>query len=71
MGFEASSLPPGQKGYPIVANVFDFPENPTWEGFAKMAQEHGKRWTFSRWHPDNTDELQIRMSYPRISWVRI
>jgi len=34
--------PPGPKGYPIVGNVFDFPENPIWEGFARMAQEHGE-----------------------------
>lgn len=38
--------PPGPKGYPIVGNLLDFPENPIWEGFAKMAQEHGERWTF-------------------------
>ena len=34
--------PPGPKGYPIIGNVFDFPENPIWEGFAKMAREHGE-----------------------------
>jgi len=35
--------PPGPKGYPVIGNVFDFPKDPIWEGFAKMAQEHGER----------------------------
>jgi len=34
--------PPGPKGYPVIGNLFDFPENPTWEGFVKMGQEHGE-----------------------------
>ena len=34
--------PPGPKGYPVIGNVFDFPKNPIWEGFTKMAQEHGE-----------------------------
>ena len=34
--------PPGPKGYPVIGNVFDFPRNPIWEGFTKMAQEHGE-----------------------------
>lgn len=35
--------PPGPKGYPIIGNVFDFPKNPIWEEFMKMAQEHGEQ----------------------------
>lgn len=35
--------PPGPKGYPIIGNLLDFPENPIWEGFAKMAQDHGEQ----------------------------
>lgn len=39
--------PPGPKGYPIIGNLLDLPENvpenPAWEGFAKMAQVHGER----------------------------
>ena len=38
--------PPGPKGYPIIGNVFDFPENPIWEGFARMSQEHSERTAF-------------------------
>ena len=35
--------PPGPKGYPVIGNVFDVPKGiPIWEGFAKMAQEHGE-----------------------------
>lgn len=34
--------PPGPRGYPIIGNVFDLPENPIWEGFARMAKEYSK-----------------------------
>jgi hypothetical protein len=34
--------PPGPKGYPIIGNVFDFPENPIWEGLTRMAREYGE-----------------------------
>ena len=34
--------PPGPKGLPIIGNLFDFPQNPTWEGFARMAKEYGE-----------------------------
>ena len=34
--------PPGPKGYPVIGNVFDFPKDPIWEGFATMAKEHGE-----------------------------
>ena len=40
--------PPGPKGYPIIGNVLDLPENPVWEGFAKMAQEHGELYALLR-----------------------
>ncbi|KAF9645500.1 cytochrome P450 [Thelephora ganbajun] len=32
--------PPGPKGRPIIGNLFDFPKNPIWEGFARMAEEY-------------------------------
>ncbi|KAF9645502.1 cytochrome P450 [Thelephora ganbajun] len=32
--------PPGPKGYPIIGNLLDFPGNPIWEGFARMAKEY-------------------------------
>ena len=32
----------GPKGLPIIGNLFDFPQNPTWEGFARMAKEYGE-----------------------------
>ncbi|KAF9645498.1 CyP450 monooxygenase [Thelephora ganbajun] len=32
--------PPGPKGYPIIGNLLDFPENPIWEGFTRMAKEY-------------------------------
>ena len=35
--------PPGPKGYPVIGNVLDFPKDPVWEGFAKMAKEHSER----------------------------
>jgi hypothetical protein len=35
--------PPGPKGYPIMGNIFDLPENPLWEGLTKMAQDYGER----------------------------
>jgi len=34
--------PPGPKGYPVIGNVFDFPKTPIWEGFMKMARDHGE-----------------------------
>jgi len=34
--------PPGPKGYPVIGNLLDFPKGLIWEGFAKMAAEHGK-----------------------------
>ena len=34
--------PPGPKGHPIIGNLLDFPENPIWEGFAKMSEEYGE-----------------------------
>ena len=40
--------PPGPKGYPIIGNMLDFPENPIWEGFMKMAQDQGERWPLLR-----------------------
>lgn len=36
------AYPPGPKGYPIVGNVFDFPQNPVWEGLARMAKEYSE-----------------------------
>jgi len=33
---------PGPKGYPIIGNLFDYPKNPMWEGFARMAKEYGE-----------------------------
>ncbi|KAF9786329.1 cytochrome P450 [Thelephora terrestris] len=41
--------PPGPKGYPIIGNVLNFPENPIWEGLTKMAQEY------------NTDTLHLNL----------
>ena len=35
-------FPPGPKGYPMIGNIFDFPKDPIWEGFARMTQEHGE-----------------------------
>ncbi|KAF9645509.1 CyP450 monooxygenase [Thelephora ganbajun] len=35
-----SPYPPGPKGYPIIGNLFDSPENPMWEGLTKMAKEY-------------------------------
>ncbi|KAF9646526.1 cytochrome P450 [Thelephora ganbajun] len=32
--------PPGPKGHPIIGNLFDFPENPICEGFARIAKEY-------------------------------
>ena len=37
------SYPPGPKGRPIIGNLLDFPANPVWEGFARMAQKYGER----------------------------
>ena len=34
--------PPGPRGYPIIGNLLDFPEDPSWVGLAKMAQECGE-----------------------------
>lgn len=34
--------PPGPQRYPIIGNLLDFPRNPIWEGFSRMAQEHGE-----------------------------
>jgi hypothetical protein len=52
--------PPGPKGYPIIGNVFDFPKNPIWEGFARMAQEHGEQRALSR---------LVLVSWWRLTWV--
>ena len=35
--------PPGPKGRPIIGNLLDFPTNPVWEGFARIAQKYGER----------------------------
>jgi len=40
--------PPGPKGYPIIGNLFDFPKNPIWEEFARMAKDHGEQIILSR-----------------------
>lgn len=41
-GSKHPPYPPGPKGYPVIGNVLDFPQNPIWEGFAKMCQEYGE-----------------------------
>ncbi|KAF9786299.1 cytochrome P450 [Thelephora terrestris] len=48
-GSRRPPYPPGPKGYPIIGNLFDFPQNPIWEGFARMSQEY------------NTDILHLDM----------
>jgi len=63
--------PPGPKGYPLIGNVFDFPKNPIWEGFARMAKEHGEQRALSRptlapsgclnWRITETDILHLDM----------
>jgi len=41
-GSKRPPYPPGPKGYPIIGNLFDFPTNPMWEGFTRMAKEYGE-----------------------------
>ena len=41
-GSKRPPYPPGPKGYPIIGNVFDFPENPIWEELARMAREQSE-----------------------------
>jgi len=38
----ALSYPPGPKGYPILGNVLDLPQNvPFWESLTSLANRHG------------------------------
>lgn len=36
--------PPGPKGYPLVGNILDVPQDiPTWQAFVPLARKFGKR----------------------------
>ena len=35
--------PPGPKGYPLIGNIFDIPQDiPVWKTFVALAQKSGK-----------------------------
>jgi len=43
-----SPYPPGPKGYPILGNVLDLPQNVSlWENLASLANRHGTRPSYS------------------------
>jgi hypothetical protein len=51
------SYPPGPKGYPLIGNVLDLPQNvPIWKTFMSLAKQYGV-WPF-RLYP----EIQLEMT---------
>jgi len=51
-----SPHPPGPKGYPLIGNILDVPQDvPVWQAFIPMAQKFGK-YPFDLW----LDVIQLR-----------